>query len=259
MNKRLVVAIIMGLLLLLAVPLVQAGDCGCPEVPPVKSVDIEFACDKLTVTWSHSEGTESGIILINGDTYDFIVLEYFSEPSATYTYTFSPPLSKTTPIIVDIGIFDELGELIAETVIIVNCGDQPTEGVDDGIPDCTDGRLTYTLCQPLVIYPVESDDGVGMTIYLVSRGSDVGQFMLYIPAETFEALPDEIPANCTIDSSEDGRVVVYRLTSGEYQVSVGPDEEGKVFAYIFTDLTSAPVRIDTVIPGLKPEILPSCK
>lgn len=256
MNKRLVVAIIMGLLLLLAVPLVQAGDCGCPEVPPVKSVDIEFACDKLTVTWSHSEGTESGIIIVNGDTFDLIVLEFFEGSSGSYTITFDPPLAKTTNLFIDIGIFaDE--ELIAESMLMVNCSDVPTN-LDDSLPDCTDGRLTYTLCQPLVVYPVISDDGVGMTIYLVSRGSDVGQFMLYIPAETFEALPDQVPANCTIDSSEDGRVVVYRLTSGEYQVSVGPDEEGKVFAYIFTDLTSAPVRIDSVISGLKPEILPAC-
>jgi hypothetical protein len=36
-----------------------------------------------------------------------------------------------------------------------------------------------------------------------------------------------------IASTDDGYVVLFKLPSGEYQVTIGPDNEGKNFVYIF--------------------------
>jgi hypothetical protein len=113
-------------------------------------------------------------------------------------------------------------------------------------------------CDRLAVYPLVSDTGVGLTIYTLSRGSNDGHFALYLPEEQFESLPETVAANCTIAHSEDETVVVYLLTSGQIQINVGPDDEGKVFVYIFDDLLSAPTRTDTYMAGQRPQILPSC-
>jgi hypothetical protein len=254
MNRRLLIFILSGLFLLLAVPLAQAGLCGCPGTE-VDSVSIRFSCDNLRVSWSHGSGTDSVLLIVNGSTFELITLQFLESPSGSHTVDFNPPLSKTTTVFIFIVVF-ESEENIAQSMAEVHCKDEP-DGESQRWP-CADGRLTYTLCQPLVVYPVISEDGVGWTIYRVEQDSAMGQFMFYVPAEVFDSLPDEIPANCTIDRSDNGQVVLYRLTSGQYQINVGPDHEGKVFVYIFNDLTSAPVSIDTYVAGMRPEILPSC-
>jgi hypothetical protein len=47
----------------------------------------------------------------------------------------------------------------------------------------------------------------------------------------------ELPANpdapLEIASTNDGYVVFYKLPSGEYQTNIGPDNEGKIFVYVF--------------------------
>ncbi len=248
MHKRFLIAFMTGLLLLLAVPLLQAG-CGCPD--EIDNVNIRFSCKELNVSWSHGSGTDSAILVVNYDTVELIAERIYSSPSGSLSVDFDPPFKKSHTLSILIIVVDS-ADFYVHTED-VNCTDSSPEWT------CTDGRLTFTLCQPLVIYPVVSEDGVGLTMYLVPRDSEgVGEFMLYIPAERFDELPDEAAANCTIDHSENGQVVAYLLSSGQYQVNAGPDEEGKVFAYIFDNLTSPPVQIDTYIAGQPPEILPPC-
>lgn len=258
MNKRIIVFALLMLLMLVMVSLAQAQDCGCvPEEYAVANVNVDFACDKLTVSWSHPVGL--GSIVVFGTIDDVLDFQLIGGSSGTYTWDFNPPASPDDVfaiVILILGETEDGGELLAAAALEINCGD--TQEEDDGLPECGDGRVTYTLCQPLAVFPMNTEDGIGWSIYMVSRGSDEGQFMLYIPAATFDSLPDEVPANCTIAHSESGEVVVYLLTSGQYQINIGPDEEGKVFAYIFDDLNSAPVRIDTMVSGMLPEILPAC-
>ena len=248
MNKRLLVIILTGLFLLLAVPLVQAGGCGCPHMDEIDEVSSYFDCETLTISWSHSTGIGSAILVVDFSTLTLIEQDVFNGPSGSITVNFSPALSQSTVLSVLIIVIDGADSYISDFDI-------------DCVPEvsgCTDGRLNQTLCEPLAVYPLESEDGLGINIYKVSRGSDVGEFMLYIPAEVFASLPDEVAENCTIASSDNGEVVVYLLSSGQYQINVGPDEEGKVFAYIFDDWRSAPVRTDSYISGATPEILPAC-
>lgn len=246
MNRRLIVMIFIGFFLLLAVPLVEAA-CGCPD--EIEDVFSYFDCETLTVSWSHSTGIGSVILIVDFDTLTVVRQQVFNSGSASVTINFNPPVSQSTVLSVLIIVIDGAGNPYI-TDFDIDCVPEPT--------GCEDERLNSNLCEPLAVYPIESETGVDIAIYKVSRGSDVGEFMLYLPAELFASLPDEVAENCTIASSDNGEVVVYRLSSGQYQINIGPDEEGKVFAYIFNDWLSAPVRVDSYISGETPAILPVC-
>lgn len=263
MNKRLLIFAVTGLLLLLAVPLTLAGsDCGCSGEDEVDSVQITFRCDNLNIRWSHGSG--DGSIVLVGSFSELLDIQIYDSPSGSFSMNFDPPLDPETTLVIIIGIFEgtideseeipTVGEPVAFSFLQVNCG----EDDDQKIRGCLDGRLTFDMCQPLVVYPLVSDDGVGWNVYLVGEEDGVGHFMFYVPAETFDALPDEVAENCTVDHSDDGQVVMYLLSSGEFQINVGPDHEGKHFVYIFNDLLSPPVKVETFISGLPPEILPMC-
>jgi hypothetical protein len=249
MNKRLLIMIFTGFFLLLAVPLVEAG-CGCSNPDEIDTVNAYFDCETLTISWSHSSGIGSAILIVDYSTLTLIKQKVVNSASGSVEINFSPALSQSTVLSVLIIVVDGPDFYISE--FDIDC----VQEVE--VTGCTDGRLNQTLCEPLAVYPVESEDGLGITVYKVSRGSDVGEFALYIPAEVFSSLPDEVAENCTLASSEDGEVVVYLLSSGQYQINVGPDEEGKVFVYIFDDWRSAPVQTDSYISGATPEILPAC-
>jgi hypothetical protein len=97
MNSRLLVLVITGLLLLLAVPLAHAGICECEPEEAVDSVNLEATCDHLQVSWSHGSGFESAILVVNGDTIEFLALEFFDVPSGSLSLDFDPPRTNSNP------------------------------------------------------------------------------------------------------------------------------------------------------------------
>lgn len=250
MNKRLLTLLIIVLSLLFTIPLAQAQ----PPAPPVDSVDLQMVCgsSSLTVTWSHPSGIGSSILIANYATLEIVYQEVFRTPSASVTIPLSQPLDKSVELSFLIIVVD------SNTFYLSTLDQTCTDPISLSFPCASDGRLTFALCQPLVVYPLVSEGGNGWTIYLVRRGAEGGEFIMHLPAETFAALPDEVATNCTIASSDSGEVVVYLLTSGQYLISIGPDEEGKVFTYLFNRLSSPPVSIETSVTGMPPEILPSC-
>ncbi|MBZ0285633.1 MAG: hypothetical protein K8L97_33185 [Anaerolineae bacterium] len=99
-------------------------------------------------------------------------------------------------------------------------------------PQCPDGRLNYNHCDKIAIYAVPDGESYGMRIYVVEPDG-IGKLALTVSARDLALLtkqPDHI------GTSADGKVIVYRLTSGEYQVNYGPDTEGKVFEFTFDGL-----------------------
>lgn len=194
----------------------------------------------LGISWT---GTSSGSIsqyiynetylhIITGPgTFDIIVYDY-NYPTATFNITCATGTSDN--ITVDIKESSPLIEL------------------------CDDGRTNKNLCEPIAIYPVESDDGVGMVIYHIPRDSDdVGIFKVYIAAEDLDRLPDEVAEACTIATSADGLVGVYLLPDGAIQVQIGPDEEYKYFVYRYESFPSLP-EVETYFGDAALPILPSC-
>lgn len=247
MNMRLVMLLVTVFALLFTIPLAQA------QTSEVDFVDVHMVCgsSSLTLTWSHSSGMGSAILIVDYATVELIYQGVFQTPSGSVTVALSQPLDPSITLSFLLIVVD--GQAFAVSTFDQTCTDPSV-----AFPCAADGRLTAALCQPLVVYPLTTEGGAGWTVYLFRRGAESGEFIMNIPAETFAALPAQVAANCTIASSSSGEVVAYKLTSGQYLISTGPDEEGKVFTYLFEGLSSPPVSIDTYVSGMPPEILPSC-
>jgi hypothetical protein len=109
-----------------------------------------------------------------------------------------------------------------------------------------DGRLNPQMGDGLAI-AYEGSDGNGgssLDFYCVAPDS-TGFLGLQITAED---LPESIPAeNTLIKQSEVCNVAFYVLSSGEYQVNIGPDAEGKVWELIFTSLDMDNLRMQQFV------------
>ncbi len=82
---------------------------------------------------------------------------------------------------------------------------------------------------PIIIYtPTAAND----TRFIDIRDL-TGAPLLYISADELAALPDFPIENTLIASTADGFVTAYKLTTGEYQVNVGPLTDSKVHVIIF--------------------------
>jgi hypothetical protein len=73
----------------------------------------------------------------------------------------------------------------------------------------------------------------------VPTGDDVWESALYLSADEIEAYQDDLPAENTV-IAESGGVTLELLPNGQWQVSSGPDAEGKVNVAVFeSDFTYA--------------------
>ncbi len=106
----------------------------------------------------------------------------------------------------------------------------------DGLPAYVlDGRLNPLMGDGLAVaYPGVDDSGTqALNLYCVDTFGGVS-FAMQVTADD---LPEEIPAqNTLVKASETCNVAFYALSSGEYQLNIGPDFEGKVYELIFTGL-----------------------
>lgn len=96
-------------------------------------------------------------------------------------------------------------------------------------PTFTDGRENNDPGAEAVVY---TPDGGGIQVYEINDESD-GTLAVYVPTNTIEqsSVPD---VNTEVSTSADGNIAVYRLETGEWQVNVGPDAEGKTKVYILS-------------------------
>jgi len=94
-----------------------------------------------------------------------------------------------------------------------------------------DDRLLGTAVDVAMYY---DEDGVeGLTFYEIDENSN-GNLVFYLtPEELAEWDATEVTENTLIAQNADGTVAFYKLTTGEYQLNVGPDADGKVEVTIF--------------------------
>jgi hypothetical protein len=81
----------------------------------------------------------------------------------------------------------------------------------------------------VALYENSDEDGnPSLDIYGVN---DLGQgyYLLSVTQELIDVEPSSIE---NILIAQTGTVAVYMLTTGEIQINVGPDKEGKIFVYI---------------------------
>jgi len=207
-------------------------------------------CYSITVLYT-STASSIDFVITNLDTGAQLDTVSGLAPNGTYTLTFSKPLSKGTTVEVKDPNFG-----VTDTLLISSCS--AISSSEPLIQMCADGRTNTNLCDPLAIYPVESDDGTGMVIYRIPRDSgDIGEFEVYISAEDLDSLPDKVDKACTIAASDDGYVVVYLLDTGEIQVNTGPDEENKFFVFRYENFPEVP-QVETYVGTDKLPTSPSC-
>lgn len=112
---------------------------------------------------------------------------------------------------------------------IPDCARLPV-GSAEGASPRDDGRIA-TLGMNAVVY-IEDQRLMVYGIDANGRGFPA----VTVTAEDLAPYPAKPAENTLILSTEDGRIAVYRLTTGELQVNVGPDAEGKVQVATFSGL-----------------------
>lgn len=129
------------------------------------------------------------------------------------------------------GIINALAGAICNATIDVpplgTVGDSPDNRANTGVGDVH-----------AVIYGASDQDGnPAVHIYCVDDNSN-GYFAFEVTVDDLKPYPDQPATYIEIKRTDSCRVPVafYLLTSGEYQVNIGPDQDGKVFEIIFTGL-----------------------
>jgi hypothetical protein len=73
------------------------------------------------------------------------------------------------------------------------------------------------------------------SLSIISLGPNgTSTVVLGIAATELDKLPAKPSTNTRIGATSDKYVQLYKLTTGEYQANIGPDNEGKIFVYIFS-------------------------
>ncbi|MBI5928955.1 MAG: hypothetical protein HY862_06585 [Chloroflexi bacterium] len=85
---------------------------------------------------------------------------------------------------------------------------------------------------PIIIY-TPTPAGVADGAMFIDIRDLNAESLLYIAANTLLALPEFPAINTLISSTSDGFITVYQLTTGEFQVNVGPLVDGKIHVIIF--------------------------
>jgi hypothetical protein len=87
------------------------------------------------------------------------------------------------------------------------------------------------------IFNAEDDNGDPILHIYEINDEGEGEFSFAITQDDLAPFLDNPPANNTeIKSSASGKVTLYVLDTGEFQINIGPDEEGNVYVTIFTGL-----------------------
>lgn len=115
------------------------------------------------------------------------------------------------------------------------CGDLPFGAGESEsppyIPGCP-GDGTLNIC----ITSSGNTDNIGsLDIWAVDESGN-GYQAIFVSKDELDNLPDKPLTNTEIQSSPDGKITLYKLYTGEYQINIGPDKEGKVQVIIFTGI-----------------------
>jgi hypothetical protein len=221
--------------------------------PPTCSGNVD-----VTLRYTSNEGVDIDYtISVSGlpDVVGNIVLPP-STGTDTYTLTFTIPfpLSPDTDISASISALGMTTSVSVADVAAFVCGEgytaPPTSSPNPLEPDVivppepTDGRLDISSVHGVVYY---DGDGV-FSVYTLDENSNGVLAIQFTEAEK-DALPDFPAVNMLIEQNADKTVSLYKLTTGEYQLNLGPDFEGKVRVFIFNDFPPSHVFTTEFVVG----------
>ncbi|MBI5666420.1 MAG: PKD domain-containing protein [Chloroflexi bacterium] len=113
-------------------------------------------------------------------------------------------------------------------VVVTGAAPQPVEAAPP------DERLNWHFGDlEAVVYRVQDDAGkLALHIYGV-QGNSRGYLLLTLPASDLSAYQTNPPQENRLVAAE-GRVSIYALTTpGQFQINIGPNEEGKTYVLVF--------------------------
>jgi hypothetical protein len=187
---------------------------------------LSFSCNQIQVSYTSDDsmGEDEAIItIINTDTnliiYQSPPLRFLHDVfGGTYTINFpAQPEGSNLIIDVDAGATDR------------------SKGVCSGLVNgnsaiaFADGRFCFGRGEAdIALFP----DGDGLLIYRLNE-DDTGEKIFEFSGEELSEIVSNPEANILIANTADNFVRFYRLSSGQYQINVGPNEEGKVYVCIF--------------------------
>ncbi|MGJ3237242.1 MAG: hypothetical protein ACFE0Q_00905 [Anaerolineae bacterium] len=181
----------------------------------------------------------------------------------TATFAFDTPLTQAVEVTLEIEMRTPGADFpFAEDTLVfeIDCSTgtaSVTLSEANGFLGCNDGRLNQTLCEPIAIYSVNSDDGVGIHVWNIDRETSVGRPSLYLSAESLaEAFANDIAEFCQLAVSDDSRNGVYLFPDDGLTVVHGPDFEGKFFVFTFESYPGLPTA-GTYIGNSLP-VAPAC-
>lgn len=119
-------------------------------------------------------------------------------------------------------------------IATTNCDDVDGSGNGSGgggLPSNFDGRASS-----YGTFGAAYVDDTGIYVYRIGADSQ-GYLAASATAQQLANVAECPTENVPIAVSEDGRFGIYRLTSCEYQVNIGPDDEGKVEVLVFSSLS----------------------
>lgn len=117
-----------------------------------------------------------------------------------------------------------LGDVETADDLLFSCGGDPRVNFNHGFGD------------PAILYaPQIRLDEQGVEVFMLDENNN-GQMVFRLTLDELMAVMAEetINAHQLIAASDDDFIRFYRLTTGEVQVNMGPDFEGKTFVYVFS-------------------------
>ncbi len=125
----------------------------------------------------------------------------------------------------------------------------PTETAFACLPcNCTDHR-SVNCFGPYALYtPTENDETCSIDIWSVEADGQ-GKRAIKLKAADLAKLPDveDIENYVTVESAKNDFITLYKLDSGQFQINVGPDREGKVYVINFTGCPASDVTESTFV------------
>jgi hypothetical protein len=210
-NKFLLAAgLVMALAALMVSPAL-AGSAPVTHSVTITSVNCSTGQVTVSITINGSPSTSHTVTITNSSTGTSTTPHTVTHSSGSFTETVSGTLASIS----------------GGDTIKVTSASGPYSMTATTTAACDDGRLNWYVWSTAVIYCSDAD---GITIYQASKEGKIGQ-VFNVTAAELAALPAKPASNTLIKKV--GTVALYKLTSGEYQLNVGPDSEGKTQVLIW--------------------------
>jgi hypothetical protein len=198
-----------------------------------------FLCDQIQITYTSDDslGQDEAIITITNNDTSMVIYQnplgsfVHSVWGGTYTINF-PTQAQSSNLTIEV----QAGATATSKGSCSGLANPDGEGSEGGSIDYQaiafgDGRFCFGRGEAdAAVFPSAG----GLVVYRLIGDSEEQSFVVSV-AELAE-VPSNPETNFLITSTEDNFIQFYRLNSGEYQINVGPDEEGKVHVCIFENI-----------------------